>query len=142
MFRQSKRKTIILTALTALWLAFIWGNSLLPGDESGAISNNVGRILALIFGPWVQQATFLIRKLAHFSEFAILGFLVSWNGKLRQVKSMSFPILLGLLAAMTDETIQRFVPGRGSMVTDVWIDFSGILVGSAIIFFLWKRQKQ
>lgn len=142
MFQRSKRKVVVLTALTALWLAFIWGNSLLPGDESGAISDNVGRILALIFGPWVEQATFLIRKLAHFSEFAILGFLLSWNGKLRQVKSMSFPVLLGLLAAMTDETIQRFVPGRGSMVTDVWIDFSGVLVGSFVISLLWKKQEK
>ena len=38
-------------------------------------------------------------------------------------------ILGGLLTALTDETIQLFVPGRSSQVTDVWIDFSGVMTG-------------
>lgn len=34
-----------------------------------------------------------------------------------------------MLTALTDETIQLFYDGRGSLVTDVWIDFSGVVMG-------------
>ena len=36
-------------------------------------------------------------------------------------------MLGGLLTALTDETIQLFVPGRSGQVTDIWIDFSGVM---------------
>lgn len=42
----------------------------------------------------------------------------------------------GLLVALTDETIQLFVPGRSGQVTDVWLDFLGILAGSVMYLIL------
>ena len=45
------------------------------------------------------------------------------------VRHMSWPILGGLLTALTDETIQLFSPGRSSQVLDVWLDFMGVLAG-------------
>ena len=48
-------------------------------------------------------------------------------------KSWLLPlVLLGLLTALCDETIQLFYAGRGSSVTDVWIDFAGVLTGMAL----------
>lgn len=44
-------------------------------------------------------------------------------------KHVSWPMLGGLLTALTDETIQLFVPGRSGQVTDIWIDFSGVTTG-------------
>ena len=44
-------------------------------------------------------------------------------------KHVSWPVLGGLLTALTDETIQLFVPGRSGQVTDIWIDFSGVMTG-------------
>ena len=44
-------------------------------------------------------------------------------------KHVSWPMLGGLLTALTDETIQLFVPGRSGQVTDIWIDFSGVMTG-------------
>ena len=40
--------------------------------------------------------------------------------------------MASLLTALTDETIQLFVPGRSGQVTDVWIDFSGVLTGLVV----------
>ena len=54
----------------------------------------------------------------------------------RKLRYFSWPALLGLLTALTDETIQRFYAGRGSSVTDVWIDFAGVLCGMAAAFVL------
>ena len=31
-----------------------------------------------------------------------------------------------------DETIQRFIPGRSSQVTDVWIDMGGVVFGALV----------
>lgn len=37
--------------------------------------------------------------------------------------------LSGVLAALTDETIQLFVPERCGQIKDVWIDLGGFTVG-------------
>ena len=65
-----------------------------------------------------------VRKLAHFTEFFVLGLELA-------VLFCSFsskPILFSLLVALTDETIQLFT-GRGSQVKDVWLDFFGACTG-------------
>ncbi|MGM9641084.1 MAG: VanZ family protein [Faecousia sp.] len=141
MFQPTKNRKWVLGVLAALWLCFIWCNSLLDGADSSSVSGFVGDLLAVILGPWVQEAAFLIRKLGHFTEFFLLGFLLAWNGKLWK-KSAAYALLGGLLAALTDETIQSFVPGRASMVTDVWIDFSGVLSGTVLLLWLHTRQRE
>ena len=35
-----------------------------------------------------------------------------------------------------DETIQLFSPGRSSQVTDVWIDFAGVVTGTLLAFLV------
>ena len=46
-----------------------------------------------------------------------------------RLRHVSWPALLGVLTALCDETIQLFYAGRGSRVTDVWIDFAGVVTG-------------
>ena len=69
---QTPKRMRLCVALTACCLVFIWGNSLLPGEISGAISDFVKNILAAIFEqgkPEPENGGFLLRKLAHFTEF-------------------------------------------------------------------------
>ena len=40
------------------------------------------------------------------------------------------------LTALTDETIQFFSMGRSSQVTDVWIDFAGVVTGTLLAFLV------
>ena len=57
-------------------LCFIWGNSLLPGEISGRISDAVKEFLAFLLPgevPGVTTGGGLLRKIAHFTEFAALG---------------------------------------------------------------------
>ena len=123
------------TALLLCNLIFIWGNSLLPGEVSGAFSDWVKSILARLFagGPEKTAGGGLLRKIAHFAEFTALGMCLAWlHGMLGKGKFR--PFLWGVLAASVDETIQRFVPDRGPSVKDVCIDSAGVLTG---IILLW-----
>ena len=75
------------------------------------------------------QLNFIIRKLAHFTEYAVLTTLGYWGwvkgiGRSPQ-QSLQIALFVSILFAMTDEVHQRFVPGRTSLVTDVLIDCLG-----------------
>ena len=68
---------IILILAIAAALCFIWGNSALTGEESGQISGGLLQWLTSVF-PFLQNLPeVILRKAAHFSEYAVLGFLLS-----------------------------------------------------------------
>ena len=133
MIRTDKRLRLC-TALLICNLVFIWGNSLLPGEVSGAFSDWVKAILAKLFSGDADDSSGggLLRKVAHFTEFAALGLCLAWlHGMLQKGKLR--PFLWGVLAASVDETIQRFVPDRGPSVKDVCIDSAGVLTGIILL---------
>ena len=125
---------------------FIWHNSLMPATESSAQSMSVLRYLDAVL-EWLNVPITVehsvLRKLAHMTEFALLGGLweAAWMTGVRAQKSwhsVQNSCGLCLLTAMVDETIQIFVPGRGSQVTDVWIDFAGACLGVLVVYVLAK----
>lgn len=128
--------------LLLLCLVFIWGNSLLPAEDSGAMSGRLSQILAAVFGSWAVEAEGVFRKLAHFTEFALLGMLLGWNEKLYRGRRTVLGPFLGLLAAMTDETLQLFSDGRAGMVADVWLDFAGVLGGIGLLSLLPRLKNR
>ena len=133
--KRTDKRLRLCTALLICNLVFIWGNSLLPGEISGAFSDWVKSLLAqlLPMGPDDGSGGGLLRKAAHFTEFTALGILLAWlHGMLQKGKLQ--PFLWGILAASVDETIQCFVPDRGPGIKDVCIDSAGVLTG---IILLW-----
>ena len=136
MIRTEKRMRLCVTLLVCC-LVFIWGNSLLPGNISGAISDFVKNILAALFEQGEKEPEnggFLLRKMAHFTEFTALGLCLCWLfGMLK--KGMLLPLFCGGLAACVDETIQIFVPSRVSSLRDVCIDSCGVLLGVILLTF-------
>ena len=134
MIRTEKRMRLCVTLLICC-LVFIWGNSLLPGWISGAISDFVKKILELLFAqgePGPENGGFLLRKLAHFTEFTALGMCLCWLfGMLG--KGRLLPLFCGAAAACVDETIQIFVPDRGPSLRDVCIDSGGVLLGVILL---------
>ena len=141
-----KKKIYII--LFYLILAFIWGNSMLSREASGAISH----LIADIFGGEqgaTEEGHHFVRKMARFSEFAALGatfWLLSGEytrDKLKRAFSSGF---VGVFVPLFDETIQIF-SGRGPALTDVWIDASGYAFGVAVtvvvlLFISRARAKQ
>ena len=142
MIRTDRRLRLSL-ALTGCLLVFIWGNSLLPGELSGALSDWVHDLLTRLFGDGeTRQGSGLLRKIAHFSEFAALGACLSWRSAMLGRKKGLAPVL-GIGAACVDETIQRFVPERGPSLWDVALDSFGVLAGITLLYFghLFYRKK-
>ena len=138
MVQCTKRKLHTCLILLSCNLIFIWGNSLLPGELSGAFSDWVKDLLKSLFGgsSGGGGGGGLLRKLAHFTEFTCLGLCLTWLARMRRKKAAEYwllPLLGGFLAACIDETIQIFVPLRGPAIKDVGIDTSGVLLGIVII---------
>ena len=124
---KEKRKWV-LPVLIGVMTLVIWSHSLLPGQVSGQESGFVARLLAGLFGleslpDWLHT---LVRKLGHFTEFAVLGGLWSGYGRRRPLRC---GWLYGLAVAAADECLQFIQPDRGPAVTDVCIDYAGYLCG-------------
>lgn len=146
-----KNKKMIFTILTFVWVAVIFSFSLQPGEVSGDMSGSFLRKILEWFAPGVfeqldtmpqEQLEFwhtVLRKCAHFSEFAVLGVLSSMT--LLQTKlSRRGLIAMGfcLAVAAMDETLQLFVDGRAGRVVDVMIDGAGAGCGVlAVIIGVW-----
>ena len=132
-------KKRIHSVLIVLNLALIWGNSLMTGADSGAISGGVLAFLGRFLPVLLTEAghTFL-RKAAHFSEFALLGLLYCGRHRLARQETPLHLMGFGLAVACIDETIQIFTPGRASSLIDVWIDTSGFALGLAVILTAYK----
>ena len=134
MIRTKNRMRLCCLLLAAL-LTFIWGNSLCSGAESGAMSGSVLQWINNFLHLDEAGAELLhlvIRKIAHFTEFACLGLVLTWLfGMTGEKKWHLFymPLFVGLLAACVDETIQVFSPDRGPSLIDVWIDTAGVAAG-------------
>lgn len=132
-----------------LWLGFIFSNSLRTASASSAQSAAVLSVFLPLLkdlGASLEGFHTLLRKLGHFTEFAVLGGLLTYRRAVRRpawAGRVSTLLLAGLLAALTDETLQLFSVGRSAQVADVWIDFAGVALGIAasLLFGRWHTRQ-
>lgn len=158
--KNNSFKIKVLRGLILLTLGFIWGNSLLDGKQSGEMSGLVVKVLypaaekfaKLLTGTrpgegpvlMQDQFTFWIRKLAHFSEYTVLGAEVGIHQHLSGKEQPAAAAVFGPAAAAIDETIQRFSKGRSGELRDVFIDSAGYFFGllmAAVISRIAGRKK-
>ena len=126
-----------------LWVAFVWGHSLVQGPQSSLESSRVVAVVAPLLnalGITGEAAmSFVVRKTAHFLEYAVLGMLAVPTF-LVPAREGRLPRWLGPLVAalipVADETIQRFVPGRESSPRDVLIDLCGAAFGMLVVLLV------
>ena len=148
----SLRFRIIVFVLTFSVIAFAFIHSSMPSEVSGDESESVMNVLQSIlnfFGFKGELTDHLVRKLAHFTEYTAMGMLFvscaySFD-RIRPYKYYSQILLSGLATAVCDETIQLNVPGRAGMVTDVLLDFSGVITGALfmlIVFRIYRRIRK
>ena len=98
-------------APVVLWAALIFALSSIPDLGTG-------------LGTW----DLVLRKLAHFGEFGVLGALLA-----RAAGREPAAIGLGALYAATDEIHQGFVAGRQASPLDWAIDTAGVVVGVVLV---------
>ena len=150
MIRKTNGRLTVCCAMLGLLLAFIWGNSLLPGHISGAFSDWGRKILRQLLPFLFKNASDsagggLLRKIAHFSEFAALSACFCWLYAMLMTKQYRLILCAaasGVLTVCVDETIQRFVPQRHGCLTDVGIDTAGVITGIVLFMIAYLINKK
>ncbi len=144
--------SIVFSVLTVLLLIFIFTQSSIDAENSDAKSIGMTQFINDFFKSInlnIVLTNGLVRKLAHFSEYFVLGFLLcstlfsyTWRLKL----SLLFAPLCGIVVSVLDELSQTFSEGRTPQITDVVIDFFGVitavLITSLLIFLIFIRRKK
>ena len=142
--QNKKLWRIVSISLCVLCVIFIFSNSLDNGEESTMKSGLVVVVLQGItdfFTDGVTVSENFVRTMAHFSEFALLGFLLLLCVKTftqRYLKNIFIVLFTSLFVAVVDEILQLFSPGRASDVLDVAVDFSGAVTGM-LVFVLFIK---
>ena len=142
---------IVLSLLLVLALmSMIFFFSSQSAEESDEASGTLVQLVLKLFHPDYDtytpqlqdeldgEASFFIRKLAHFTEYAMLGAALMLHLlAIRRVKPVRFAgcvaLVIGFLYACTDELHQGLVSGRSPSVRDVCIDSFGVLAGLAFV---------
>ena len=135
---------IILSLLLLGTFFIIFGFSSQNGEESSSVSKKVSEAVIDLTNKninkndrakMIETIEPIIRKLAHFSIYLIVGLLLM---ALANTYDLSFKrkfvicLIVGALYATSDEIHQLFVSERSGQITDVLLDTFGVLVGSLI----------
>lgn len=132
-----------------LWMVLI---SFASSSEFSALNTSqVFRPLILWIFPNLSEERvaalqFFTRKLAHFSEYAVLGMLSvrafagSENDFIRR-RWFQVAVFLILCYALLDEFHQSFVPSRTASIYDSAIDVAGGLT-ALLIFRAWQSRRK
>jgi VanZ family protein len=113
----TKRSALWLWLPVVVWAGVIFAFSSVPSLGTG-------------LGTW----DLVLRKLAHVSEYALLGLLLA-----RASRRPAVAVALAAGYAITDEVHQTFVEGRHGAPLDVAIDTVGALVG-VLVWLRWSRR--
>ena len=137
-------KTISRYLPLILWLGFISFAS--SGSFAASNTSRIIGPLVLWLFPNTSPETLLVihmitRKVAHLTEYAILGFLAAraFRGSPRpSLRSRWFIVSLVLIMAyaLLDEYHQSFVPSRTASIYDSLIDMTG---GLTALIIVWRR---
>ena len=124
-----------------VWLVFI---SYASSDNfnAGNTSRIIGPLVLWLF-PNTSPETmatihFITRKVAHFTEYAILGLLAArafWSSE----RWFLISAVLVVVYALLDEYHQSFVPSRTASVFDSLIDIAG---GLTALIVVWKKSRR
>ena len=155
-----QKHTILATLIPVLLvMVMIFCFSAQSGEDSGQVSGRITRFVVRLFVPefdtWTAQTQeeicdtvgLVVRKLAHFTEYFLLGLtlLLHMDAIGRKI-TVKLPWLIawaiGTLYAVTDELHQGFVGGRYPALVDVCIDSSGVVAGVLVMLAIfWKIRR-
>ena len=128
--------------LVLVWASLIFIMSSFDATDSSNQSNFIVNIISNIFNiENVKLLSLIIRKLAHYTEYLILGILViNMFTKNNISRSHLLSIILCVIYATSDEIHQLFIPGRACQIKDILIDSVGSITGIYLYKLLIKRK--
>lgn len=158
MLSGQKLKTVrlILWALLIALLVIIFLFSAQKGKVSGDTSGRIARAVLRIIRPdyenlpqaektkLLDKTNLIVRKCAHFTEYAVLAFVLYLLLRTYPLKMRVLLAWLGAtMYAVTDEVHQLFVGERAGSMKDVLLDSCGAAAGVALAYLLvkWKLKK-
>lgn len=138
--------------LCIIWMLVIFWFSAQVADDSQEMSDFFVHLLDAVFSLDIMRneiirdmTSFLVRKAAHMSVYAVLAILFGLTIREYKKEPWLLPALAATAAyAATDEFHQLFVPGRSGQLKDVLIDTAGVALGLvllALILYLKRRRK-
>ena len=141
-----KGKQLLSLLLVLLITSIIFWFSLQTADVSDMQSGLFVNIAIMILNKFpllqidVSVLTTIIRKLAHFTEYAALGFSVSllYLSFPKKNKLSKLIYLYGIIIPVIDEIIQAFVPGRSCQVSDMILDTFGYSIGAIFVLLAFN----
>lgn len=148
------KKTISIVLLI-LWMIIIFSFSSADANKSTGTSDKVITTMIEIKDKITDQETpinekeiivknssFYVRKIAHITEYLILGLLMFNALKQFNILNIYYAIILCVLYSCTDEFHQLFINGRSGSFRDVLIDTIGILLGTYLYKILVIKKKK
>lgn len=138
---KQKYKKRISILLVIIWMLLIFIMSSFNSAESSNQSNFIVNIIVNILNiNNIDTLNLIIRKLAHFTEYFILGLLV-YNMIYNYNKKTFIAIIICILYAISDELHQMLVPGRSYQLLDITIDSLGSISAIYILKTLINKFK-
>lgn len=140
---MNKKKLLkALALITWAFIIFIFSNRPNSGEETKTILETSLPFISNI--NIISVLNFIIRKLAHLTEYFILTLLAvsllkEYTTSERKIIIIS--LVFCFLYACTDEYHQSLIPGRTSAFRDVLIDTSGGLI-YILIYYLKNKKSQ
>lgn len=136
------RAVLLILLLGTLFLIF--GFSSQDAEESGGLSSSIAEfILRQVNHEGIgdsqlilERTESIIRKVAHFSIYTLVGFLLMSlmsTYDFKENKRIIASLYIGTLYATSDEIHQLFVPGRSGQIVDVILDSMGVLLGILLV---------
>lgn len=142
---KKKIYTILLMIIIFLIYGVMFGFSAQNGEQSGGLSFLFSKKIIefadfFSVGDWSMEEVdtkaeaieFVVRKMAHFCEYAALGFCWFWLVSMWMPSKKKKIVLVAgivLVSGIVDEVHQMFVPGRYPSVWDVLLDTAGGVFG-------------
>lgn len=145
---MNRKKIILLRWIPfILMLCLIFSFSAASSEESSEESNALVHVIVKIIDIKVNQQTLdvmnnVVRELAHFTEYFILGITGCFAITTLPIKRKTILLFLFcVLYAISDEIHQLFVSGRSCQLQDMIVDSLGS--GSGILFIqlfiIWRK---
>ena len=134
-------KKIIKLLFIIIWLLVIFLFSNQDGSTSTSLTNGI--LEKYLF--FVDSDIFfmIIRKMAHITEYFILGILIlNFINEFKVDKKIVISILICFILASFDELHQLFIPDRTGCLLDVFIDMIGASLGILILSLIKNHKKQ
>lgn len=136
--------------LLVLSLVFIYTMSLMNGESSSNLSNGllmkiyaiISRIIDFDKEFFFTDFSSIFRECAHFFEFFIFGLLLYWNIKDYKVNNaLIICFVVGMIIALSDETLQLFSFERSFQLLDIFIDTCGSIVGAYLFHLIFDNER-